>query len=97
MLHAAALRDDPTEDAPPMSDDTPARQKPAYRAGKTLAGAYIDKTDLFIIQELCLRLGRERGERMTMQEFAVEAFTRECARHGVKLTGKSSGDNQTDE
>jgi hypothetical protein len=63
--------------------------KPAYRAGKTLAGGYLDKTDLFIIQELCLRLGRERGERMTMQEFAVEAFSRECARHGVKLTGKS--------
>jgi hypothetical protein len=59
------------------------------RAGKTLAGAYLDKTDLYTIQELCLRLSRERGHRMHFQEFAVTAFTRECARHGVKLTGKS--------
>lgn len=69
----------------PMSE----RRAATGRSGKTLAGAYLDKTDLFIIQELCLRLGRERGQRMTMQEFAVEAFTRECERHGVKLTGKS--------
>ena len=82
-LHAA-----PDEDGPPMSDPTPERRS-AARAGKTLAGAYLDKTDLFIIQELCLRLGRERGQRMTMQEFVVEALTRECDRHGVKLTGKS--------
>ena len=61
----------------------------AYRMGKTLAGAYLDKTDLFIIQELCLRLGRERGRKMTMQEFAVIAFTEKCERHGVKLTGNS--------
>jgi hypothetical protein len=58
------------------------------RAGKTLAGAYLDKTDLFIIHELCLRLGRERGQRMTMQEFVVTALANECERHGVKLTGK---------
>ena len=78
-----------SDDAPAMSETTPGRRASTSRAGKTLAGAYLDKTDLFIIQELCLRLGRERGERMTMQEFAVEAFTRECERHGVKLTGKS--------
>jgi hypothetical protein len=56
---------------------------------ETLAGAYLDKPDLYTIQELCLRLSRERGHRMHFQEFAVTAFTRECARHGVKLTGKS--------
>ena len=59
------------------------------RAGKTLAGAYLDPTDLFTIHELRLRLSRERGRRVTMQEFAVTAFTNECRRHGVKLTGKS--------
>jgi hypothetical protein len=78
-----------SDDGPAMSDTPPGRRLVTGRAGKTLAGAYLDKTDLFIIQELCLRLGRERSERMTMQEFAVEAFTRECERHGVKLTGKS--------
>ena len=35
------------------------------------------------------RLGRERSQRMTMQEFVVLALTNECERHGVKLTGKS--------
>jgi hypothetical protein len=59
------------------------------RAGKTLAGAYLDKTDLYTIHELCLRLSRERGRRVHLQEFAVTAFRNECQRHGVKLTGKS--------
>jgi hypothetical protein len=72
-----------------MTDPNPARRSATSRAGKTLVGAYLDKTDLFTIRELCLRLGRARGERMTMQEFAVNAFTRECEHHGVKLTGKS--------
>jgi hypothetical protein len=87
MLNAAPAAHDDTE--PAMTETPPGRRSATSRAGKTLAGAYLDKTDLFIIQELCLRLGRERSERMTMQEFAVEAFTRECERHGVKLTGKS--------
>jgi hypothetical protein len=78
-----------SDDNPVLIEPTTARRTAPGRAGKTLAGAYLDKTDLFIIQELMLRLGRERSERMTMQEFAVEAFTRECERHGVKLTGKS--------
>jgi len=72
-----------------MTDASPPPRRAASRAGKTLAGGYLDKTDLFTIQELLVRLSRERGERMTMQEFTVEALTRECARHGVKLTGKS--------
>jgi hypothetical protein len=84
MLNAAGKRVSFDDDAP-MIEPQPKRA----RAGKTLAGAYLDKTDLYIIQELCLRLTRERGSRMTMQEFAVEAFRRECERHGVKLTGKS--------
>jgi hypothetical protein len=79
----------PDNDEPAMTDAKPDRRSPTSRAGKTLAGGYLDKTDLFIIQELCLRLGRERGQRMTMQEFVVEALTHECERHGVKLTGKS--------
>jgi hypothetical protein len=91
MLNAAAAaRPDAPDDAEPaMTETSPPRRSATSRAGKTLAGAYLDKTDLFIIQELLLRLSRERGERMTMQEFTVEALTREAARHGVKLTGKS--------
>ena len=75
--------------SPAMTETTSERRNSTSRAGKTLAGAYLDKTDLFIIQELCLRLGRERSQRMTMQEFVVLALTNECERHGVKLTGKS--------
>lgn len=67
----------------------PARRR-VSREGKTLAGAWVTKPDLAIIQELCIRLGRERGStRVTMQEFALEALRRECERHGVKLTGDS--------
>ena len=62
-----------------MTETPPPPRTPTSRAGKTLAGAYLDKTDLFILQELCLRLGRERGQRMTMQEFALLAFTEKCA------------------
>jgi hypothetical protein len=70
----------------------PATPPPSHlrRAGKTLAGAFLDKTDRMIIQELCWRLTRERGgKRVTMQQFFVEAISRECERHGVNLTGKS--------
>jgi len=66
-----------------MTDSKPARA--AHRIGKTLVGAYIDKTDVFTVQELCLRLSRERGSRVTMQEFILQAISRQCARHGVKL------------
>lgn len=91
MLQSASgtLSASPDDDGSPMSDTKPERRNPTGRAGKTLAGAYLDKTDLFIIQELCLRLSRERGQRMTMQEFVVLALTHECESHGVKLTGKS--------
>lgn len=64
-------------------------KRSSYRTGKTLAGAYLDKTELFLIQSLCLRLGHERGRRMPFQEFALTAFRNECKRHGVKLSGKS--------
>lgn len=67
----------------------PKAERPAYRMGKTLTGAYLDRTDSFTVQELCLRLSRERGFRMPVQEFVLNAITRECERHGVKLTGKS--------
>jgi len=66
-----------------MTDSKPARA--ANRIGKTLTGAYLDKTDAFTMQELCCRLSRERGSRVTMQEFILQAISRECARHGVKL------------
>jgi len=89
MYQPAMLRASPDDDAPAMTETPPPPRTPTSRAGKTLAGAYLDKTDLFILQELCLRLGRERGQRMTMQEFALLAFTEKCERHGVKLTGKS--------
>lgn len=91
MLQAAPgpLSASPGDEDQPMSDAKPERRNPTSRAGKTLAGAYLDKTDLFIVQELCLRLSRERGARMTMQEFVVLALTHECESHGVKLTGKS--------
>ncbi len=90
---SAPLHASPDDENSPMSDPPARRPTPPHRAGKTLAGGYIDKTDHFIVQELCLRLSRERAAkglpRMTMQDFFVEAITRECERHGVKLTGKS--------
>jgi hypothetical protein len=91
MLHSAPgpLSGSPDGDDAPMTDINSEPRNRSGRAGKTLAGAYLDKTDLFIIQELCLRLSRDRGARMTMQEFVVLALTNECERHGVKLTGKS--------
>ena len=73
-----------------MTDPSPKPRTATSRIGKTPVGAFLDKDDVAIIQELCIRLGRERGTgRMTMQEFAVLAFTEKCARHDVKLTGKS--------
>ena len=92
MLEAAAgsLRASPDDDNAPMTNSSAPPRKATGRAGKTPAGAFLDKDDIAIIQELSIRLGRERGTgRLTMQEFAVLAFTEKCARHGVKLTGKS--------
>jgi hypothetical protein len=91
MLQAASapLHASPGDEDGPMSDEPARRPPPPHRAGKTLAGGYIDKTDHFIVQELCLRLSREAGKRVTMQDFFVQAITHECERHNVKLTGKS--------
>jgi hypothetical protein len=88
-MYFHSLRASPVDNGAPMTDPNPARRSATSRVGKTLVGAYLDTTDLFTIRELCLRLGRARGVRMTMQEFAVNAFTRECEYHGVKLSGKS--------
>jgi hypothetical protein len=56
------------------------------RDGKTMIGAYVDRTDLYTIQELLIRLTRERDVKMTMQDFIVSALRAECAKHGVKLS-----------
>lgn len=74
-----------------MSDppDTRRASAPPHRVGKSLIGGYLDKGDHYIIKELLLRLSRELGRPVTMQDFAVSAFTRECKRYGVDLTGKS--------
>lgn len=53
------------------------------RAGKTMIGAYVEKDAVYTIQELLLRLSRERGERVTMQEAIVEALTDYCKKHGL--------------
>ncbi|MBV9826049.1 MAG: hypothetical protein JO001_10265 [Alphaproteobacteria bacterium] len=97
--HATAPAHEP--DADPAIEgfvsDTPVPRRsaaappPKHRAGKSLAGGYIEKDDLYIIKELLLRLSRELKRTVTMQDFAVSAFTRECARYGVKLSGKSGG------
>lgn len=56
------------------------------RAGKTMIGAYLDKGDLYIVQELLLRLSRERGSRVTMQDAIIEGLRDYCGKHGVTLT-----------
>jgi hypothetical protein len=56
------------------------------RAGKTMIGAYLDKADLYIVQELLLRLSRERGSRVTMQDAIIEGLCDYCAKYGVTLT-----------
>ena len=55
------------------------------RAGKTMIGAYLDKEAVYTIQELLLRLTRERGQKVTMQEAIAEALTAYCDKHGVQL------------
>jgi hypothetical protein len=75
-----------------MSDDG---KKPgdrhSTRVGKTMIGAYVDKTDLYTIQELLLRLTRERGsgEKLTMQQFIIDALRAELAKHGIKLSRRT--------
>ena len=64
--------------------DQPRSGKPG-RAGKTMIGAYVEKNAVFTIQELLLRLSRERGERVTMQEAIVESLADFCRKHGVAL------------
>ena len=67
-----------------MSDERGKRGAGA-REGKTMIGAYVDKTDLYTIQELLLRLSRERGGKVTMQDFIVGALRAELEKHDVKL------------
>jgi hypothetical protein len=89
MLDPDTLRAAPADDARPAMTEPKPEGRSTGRAGKAQIAAYLDKIDQFTVQELCLRLSRERGARVTLQQFIVEALTHECERHGVKLTGKS--------
>lgn len=63
----------------------PRRSRGPGREGKSMIGAYVDKGALYTIQELLLRLSRDRGERVTMQEALTEALGDFCRKHGVEL------------
>ena len=54
-----------------------------------MVGAYVDKADLYAIQELLIRLTRERDAKITMQEFILSALHTECDKHGVKLSSNT--------
>ena len=64
----------------------PQAKKSAARANKTMIGAYIPKDAGFALQELLLRISRERGERVTMQEAITESLSDFCRKHGVDLS-----------
>ncbi|MGO9005295.1 MAG: hypothetical protein ACLQB4_05965 [Beijerinckiaceae bacterium] len=57
----------------------------AGREGKTMIGAYADKDGVYTVQEVLLKLSRERREKVTMQEAIVEALTDFCKKHGVEV------------
>ena len=70
------------------SKPDPGPKRAAGRDGKTMIGAYLDKEAVYTIQELLLRLTRERGEKVTMQEAIEESLTTFCDKHGVQLKPK---------
>jgi len=55
------------------------------REGKTMIGAYADKDGAYAVQEVLLKLSRERRVKVTMQEAILEALTDFCKKHGVDV------------
>ena len=53
------------------------------QAGAMMVGAYVHRDDVMTMQELFLRLRRETGRRVTMQDAIVEGLRDWCAKHGV--------------
>ena len=50
-----------------------------------MIGAYADKDGLYTVQEVLLKLSRERRAKVTMQEAIIEALTDFCKKHGVEV------------
>jgi hypothetical protein len=53
------------------------------QAGAMMVGAYVHRDGVMTMQELFLRLRREPGGRVTMQDAIVEGLRGWCAKHGV--------------
>lgn len=69
-----------------MSDsDTRQRVSRPGREGKTTLAAWVSKDGAFVFQELLLRLSRERGTRVTMQEAVTEAINDYGRKHGMEI------------
>ena len=68
-----------------MTDAQTESKRPTGRAGKTMIGAYVDKDALYTLQELLLRLSRERQAKVTMQDAISEALVQFAKGHGVTL------------
>ena len=68
-----------------MSEKRERKPEGGSREGKTMIGAYVSKDALYTLQEFLLRLSRQRGEKVTMQEFILSALRSECKKHDLKL------------
>ncbi len=68
-----------------MSEVESKAKKQPSRDGKMQVAGYMPKDSVFALQELLLRLSRDRGERVTMQEAIAEALSDFGRKHGVKI------------
>jgi len=68
-----------------MSEDNREGRVAGARDGKTMIGAYVTKDTLYTLQELLLKLSRQHGKKMTMNDFILSALRTECTKHNVKI------------
>ena len=74
----------PAPPAPPVMQEAPrAANRQANRRNKVMVAAHFDSDVSFAMRELCARLTRQRGERLTMQTALGEAIGLWFSHHGV--------------
>jgi hypothetical protein len=55
------------------------------REGRSALAAWVNREGFFTFQELLLRLSRERGAKITIQDALVEAMNDFGRKHGIDL------------
>src|SRR4051812_21345628 len=73
----------PAEPVPPAAIPEPARRRQPSRAKTVMIAGHYDADVSFAVRELCGKLTRQQGKRVTVQQALAEGLTLWFEKHGA--------------